>query len=600
MQRRDPDRLESLAEFRAEADDLIARMEAYLIEMEDPAASPDLPRRAAGCLHTLKGNAAFPGLAPVQALAHKLEDVLLALGARHPSVRPPDIDLLLGPFDVLRRLCASPTPGQAPPSDAEGEAQRIVDQILERLAGAAAPLAGDAGLGSLVPPERIQARAIGMGTDGADGDPRIHVRLSRLDALVDLSGELMVLRNRFLSAAAEGAMPRPLLPAIEEFDRIAADLHDAVMRARRIRVDRLVSRMRRIVRETAACLGKRIRFLATGVETEVDRSVVETIADPLLHIARNACDHGIEPPEERRNSGKPEEGTISFAASRDEHEVRIAIQDDGCGLDPAKIARTAIDRGLLREEDAARRSPREILALIFRPGFSTAGTITEVSGRGIGLDIVARALAETGGSVDVESEKGRYARFTIRIPNAFVVSSVLIVRSGEETFAIPTEDIREIVHALPGEAGPSPAGRRIDWRGRIVPVTDLEEVFPGAAGLAPAEAGGRALAAVVILERDEERVGLLVDALLGQEEVIVRPLGPYVPRMREISGARSSRTAMRCSSSTLRPSCHPPLCGGATNGEPARRFDAPPGKAILLRLLRERRMRLMQGSPEMQ
>ncbi|MBN1419117.1 MAG: chemotaxis protein CheA [Planctomycetes bacterium] len=534
MDPRDREWRASIADFRAEADELIARIDADLTALDDPAA-PGSPRRAMGLLHTLKGNAAFIGFEAVQALAHRMEDLLLALDACGPVDRRPAIDLLLASLDVLRRLCsdARPDAGTAGVQPLLDRLEREVQPRFPAGEGRASAPASDSQDEAGARP-RDESGAASPGRGESDLEPRIHVQASRLDALVDLVGELMIARNRFLAASAEGTIPLRLIPAVEELDRIAADLHGAVMRTRRVRIDPLVSRMRRIARDVGGRLGKRIRFQATGGDTEADRSVVEAITDPLLHLVRNACDHGIEPPEERRRCAKPEEGTVSFSATHDAHQIRIVIEDDGRGLDFERIAGVAADRGLIRREEAGRLSPREILEIILRPGFSTAGTVTEVSGRGIGLDVVACALAAIGGTVDVESEAARGTRFIIRIPRKLVISKSLIVRGGDDVFAIPIDGILEIVQVPPVAIAPAGEGRRLERRGRSVPVIDIAEVFAECPARAPA-AGG-ASRAVVILESGSDRLGLIVDALVGQEEIVVKPLGPHVPRMGGISG----------------------------------------------------------------
>lgn len=364
----------------------------------------------------------------------------------------------------------------------------------------------------------------------------VRVPLEKVAALVDLAGELSLVRGalgRALGKALAGAPDRSARyeaqRAFAQLDRLVASLGPAALALRLVPVESLTARLARAFARTAAALGKEADFVVHGVETEIDKVLADELADPLLHVLRNALDHGIEPPEARLAAGKPRRGRVSMTVAPRGREVVLAFSDDGRGIDGGAVVRRARETGLLRPGEA---DPRDPFALLFRPGFSTAEVVSEFSGRGVGLDVVKENLARLGGRVSVRSTPGAGTTFEVVVPMTLVLLESLVVRVGELRFAVPGENVLRTIEARPEDLEVVDGTPCLREGGRTLPIARLDELF-GLSG------GTRAPGSepVVVAEDGERAAAFVVDAVEGVWDLLVKPLADSVPRPREISGA---------------------------------------------------------------
>ncbi|MCO5166322.1 MAG: chemotaxis protein CheW [Planctomycetes bacterium] len=474
----DPAQRLALQEFLAESREGLALVEAELLALErDPTARPRVDA-AFRALHTLKGTAGFLGLAALEALAHEGEELLAAARAGALELAGEPVGTLLGLVDRLR-----------------------------------------AGLDALEPAAQA---APGAEAGREAGEASVRVDVAAMDRLMDLTGELVLVRNQLLQLAA-GAVAGPLVAASQRLDQVTSDLQGEVMRTRLQPIGTLWGPLRRVARDLAAALAKRARVDVEGGETELDRALIEAVRGPLGHLVRNAIDHGLEPPAARRAAGKPEEGRIALRARHEGGKVVIEVHDDGAGLDPRALADRAVTAGQLTREEAGRLPERELLALALRPGLSTAGAVTALSGRGVGLDAVKTSVERVGGAVELMSAPGRGTTVRLVIPLTLAIIPALLVASGGQRFALPQAHVLEVVRVDAGveRVLGAPVFR---LRGRLLSLVHLDAELrpddPAAAAAAPGDD-----AAVVVLEADGRRLGLLVAEVHDTEEIVVKPLG---------------------------------------------------------------------------
>jgi two-component system chemotaxis sensor kinase CheA len=365
----------------------------------------------------------------------------------------------------------------------------------------------------------------------------VRVDVERLDRLMNLVGELVVDRIRFQQIAQRlrearlvDGVAEELAEATTHLGRVASDLQAEVLKARMLPIEHLFSRFPRYVRDLARRAGKRVELVLEGQDTELDRSVIEQIGGPLMHLVRNAIDHGIEPPEERERAGKPAAGRLCLAAFQEEEGIVVVVEDDGRGIDTDRVRQKAVALGILSPEAAGRLSEEEAVELIFHPGLSTAQAVTEVSGRGVGMDAVRAGVQALGGSVEVETRRGQGTRFLLRLPLTLAIVRALLVSCGGERYALPLAGVQEIVEVPAGRVHRVGPHRTTLLRGAVLPLVSVHEALE-----IPVPEGTDRLLCVVTGGR--RRVGLWVDRVLGEGEVVVKPLGPYLGQVPGVSGA---------------------------------------------------------------
>ncbi len=358
----------------------------------------------------------------------------------------------------------------------------------------------------------------------------VRVDIERLDNLMNLVSELIIIKTR-MDDLSEVSNKENMAEAIEYLERITTSLHDAVMKVRMVPIERVFNRFPRMVRDLSKELNKEINLEMYGEDTEVDRTVIDEIGDPLIHIIRNSIDHGIETPEDRVAKGKPKKGTIVLKAYPDGNNVVIEVIDDGRGIDSDKIVERAIEKGLITREEGEMLSQDEIHSLLFLPGFSTSKEVSDVSGRGVGLDVVKSKIESINGSVEIDTELDKGTKFIIRIPLTLAIIQALLIKLAHEIYAIPLSSITEITVINKNDIRNIQGQEITLYRGKTIPVVRLNNLM----GLEVENDSDECT--VVVVRKGEKQAGLLVDSLIGQQEIVIKPLGKYLSNIKYLSGA---------------------------------------------------------------
>lgn len=362
----------------------------------------------------------------------------------------------------------------------------------------------------------------------------IRVDIDRLDDLMNLVGELVINKTRLVQIGSVYKLTE-LDETLAQIGRITTELQAVVMKLRMVPVEHVFNRFPRMVRDLAREEGKEVEFIIEGKETELDRTVIDEIGEPLVHLLRNAIDHGIEPPDERERLGKPRKGLLKLSAHHEGNYVVIEVQDDGKGIDIEKVKQRAVERGIVSPEEVERMTENEILMLITLPGFSTSDKVTEVSGRGVGMDVVKSKVEALNGILEIETEKGKGTKVIIKLPLTLAIIQALLTRVGEEIYAIPLANIDETLSITPQDVKLVRNQEVILLRGSVLPLVRLHDVLD--VPPAPSKNGDEEEYAVVVARVGEKRAGLVVDTLIGQQEIVIKSLGKLLRGIKGISGA---------------------------------------------------------------
>lgn len=367
----------------------------------------------------------------------------------------------------------------------------------------------------------------------------VRVDIEKLDDLMNLVSELIIAKNGLVSVTGVSSnYDQGFNEQIEYLERITTNLHESVMKVRMVPIESVVNRFPRMIRDLSKKLNKDMELIMTGEDTELDRTVIDEIGDPLMHMLRNAADHGLEPTIDRLKIGKPKSGTIRLDAYQDGNNVTIEVSDDGAGVDVEKIKRKAIEKGAITEEQAEYMSDKEAVDLLFQPAFSTAEKISDVSGRGVGLDVVKNKIEGLGGDVEVATKLGEGTTFIVRLPLTLAIIQALMVEIGTEKYALPLNSVVTIEEIVPDDIKYVHTKEVINLRGTVIPIVRLNEVLDidpieKDDDLGDEEDGMIA----VIVKKGDRQAGLLIDKLLGQQEIVIKPLGKYIKAPKLISGA---------------------------------------------------------------
>lgn len=365
----------------------------------------------------------------------------------------------------------------------------------------------------------------------------VRVSVDILDSLMNLVGELVIDRTRLvqlgtvMESTSQGSnVTSDLMETSLHISKITNELQEQIMKARMVSIDMIFNKFPRMVRDMSRKAGKEVNFVVEGGDTELDRAVIEEISDPLIHLLRNSLDHGIEPPDERKSLGKSPRGLIYLGAYHEENHIVITIRDDGRGINTDRIREKAVQRGIMNAEQVKELMDREVLDLIFLPGFSTADTVSDVSGRGVGMDIVKNNLQKIGGTIDITTDTGKGTTFMIRIPLTLAIMPSLLVTAKQIVFAIPLGNIAEIVK-IPKTDVQSVGGYEVfTLRGEVVPLASLMELFNESTPRGPHELN------VVVVSYGDKKVGIIADVFMGKQEVVIKTMGHYVGDLPGISG----------------------------------------------------------------
>jgi two-component system chemotaxis sensor kinase CheA len=366
----------------------------------------------------------------------------------------------------------------------------------------------------------------------AQAETTVRVDTKRLDQIMNMVGELVLVRNRLVSLATN-ASSEAMSKAISNLDVVTADLQGAVMKTRMQPIKKVFGRFPRVVRDLARSLRKDINLILEGEETDLDKNLVEALADPLVHLVRNSVDHGIEMPDVREAAGKPRQGTVTLAASQEGDHILLTIRDDGAGMDPEKLKKIAVQKGVIDSDQASRLSDTEAYNLIFAPGFSTKEQISDISGRGVGMDVVKTKITQLNGSVSIQSELGVGTVLEIKVPLTLAILPTLMVIVGGQTFALPLAGVNEIFHLDLTKTNVVDGQLTIIVRQKAIPLFYLEHWLKKRADRSRRKAEGH----VVIVQLGTKQVGFVVDSLIGQEEVVIKPLDALLQGTPGMAGA---------------------------------------------------------------
>lgn len=541
---------EIISDFLVEADELIVSLDADLVKLESSPHDLDLLNSIFRAAHTIKGTSSFLGFDQVTSLTHRMEDILNRLRKAEMVVTPDVMDLLLESLDLLKTLLDQVR-------DGSGEALDIED-ILARLAAGltsqdnAASSGGDQPVSRATEPavtNRVESEAAPEGAalsskraapeKKAAADQTIRVDVNRLDTLMNLMGELVLGRNSLTQTIGLNGdgydleKKDQLAHAVSSINYITTELQLAVMKMRMQPIGKVFSKFPRLVRDLSRDSGKDIELVITGEQTELDKSVIEEIGDPLVHILRNSCDHGIEDPAERFAKGKQPRGTIQLQAGQEGSNIVIRIQDDGKGLDVAAIRAKAIERGLVTASDAEKMPDKEVFQFIFGAGFSTAKKITDVSGRGVGMDVVRTNIERLNGMIELDSVKDQGTTISIKLPLTLAIIQGLLVKSDDDIFILPLASVLETVKTEQSSVSYVNQRPVLQLRSDVIPIINLNQVLQvNRAGLTMTEKPY-----IVIVGLAEKKLGIMIDRFLGQEEVVIKSLGRYLGSTEGIAGA---------------------------------------------------------------
>ena len=513
---------EMLQAFLEEGRETVDRLDRDLVQLESDPGDPALLGRVFRSVHTIKGSCGFLDFGNLEALAHAGEDLLGALRAGELPVDGSVTTSLLRLVDRIREVVDRIEAEGGEGADDHAVLIAELRGHLQRPAGPAAPEvpAAPAGPPAAGAPGAAPVAPAGAAPE-APTDTSIRVDVAVLDKLLDLVGELVLARSQIGETVGEED-EGPLAQPYRKLRLVTAELQQSVMRARLQPVGTVTGRLRRIARDVATSLGKQVVVDVEGEEVAVDKAVNEALRDPLLHLVRNAVDHGIELPAERLAAGKPATGRLRIEAFHAGGRVHVEVRDDGRGVDADRLVARALDAGALTAAEAAAVDRRGALELMFRPGLTTKDEVTSVSGRGVGMDVVRANLEQIGGSIEASSELGIGTAFAIDVPLTLAIIPVLLVWCGGGRYAVPLGDVQELVHLEAAEAAATVAdvgGARVHrLRGRLLPVVDL------AAQLGVTPQPTRPGVHLVVVRTGNRRFGLEVDDVVDTADVVVKPL----------------------------------------------------------------------------
>ena len=563
-----------LQEFLIESEELLEGMNQDLVALEQAPDDTELLNRIFRALHTIKGTSGFLNFDPVVRLSHRAEDVLNTLRRSEVEFSQRIMDALLAARDQLSIMLQDIREG--------GLKDYALDGLIAELEAVQKPAPAPSRLGDILVAEGVIApdalqdvlqqqaqsgeirkigellveKGLASQTDVSNALARqkrqadsviaaqtMRVDVRKLDELINLVGELVLERNRLFQLSRELSMGRlEMQDLTEAFSQstarlsfITEELQAAGLRARMVPIDTVFRKFPRLVRDVAHNLKKEVDLLVSGEDTELDKTMVEMIGDPLVHLVRNSLDHGLELPDVRESGGKPRKGTIRLEARQEGDQIIISVADDGAGIDPARIAKKAMEKGLVTADRLRTMTTREILDFVFLPGFSTAEKISDLSGRGVGMDVVRSNLTKLNGTIELESKLGGGTTVFLRLPLTLAILPVLLVEVGNEIYALPLRSVVETACIRATELHRFEGSELLHLRGETVPLLRLRQIFK-----VQYRADEKGSDKVVILGIGEKRIALLVDNLIGQESTVIKPLGSYLHHCSGIAGATIS------------------------------------------------------------
>ncbi|EAK1130446.1 hybrid sensor histidine kinase/response regulator [Campylobacter upsaliensis] len=594
------DMQEILEDFLVEAFELVEQIDHDLVELESNPEDLELLNRIFRVAHTVKGSSSFLNFDVLTKLTHHMEDVLNKARHGELKITPDIMDVVLESIDRMKTLLnsirdngndsaigmdiepicarltaisegdvsavasvseepkvepkeeivpATPEPSAEPDVDvnqlSDSEVEAEIERLLKvRKAEDQARRAQKKKSAAPTTPKPAtetggEKKVPASGGGGGGMDQTIRVEVKRLDHLMNLIGELVLGKNRLLKIyddveeRYEGEkFLEELNQVVSQLSIITTDVQLAVMKTRMQPIAKVFNKFPRVVRDLSRELGKQIELEITGEETELDKSIVEEIGDPIMHMIRNSCDHGVEDPATRKANGKPERGVVQLKAYNEGNHIVVEITDDGKGLDVAGLKMKALEKNLITEKEAEQMTDKEAFALIFKPGFSTAAKVTNVSGRGVGMDVVKTNIEKLNGVIEIDSELGKGSTFKLKIPLTLAIIQSLLVGTQEEFYAIPLASVLETVRVPIDNIYTIEGKNVLRLREEVLSLVRLSDVFGVKQVL---ESGDQTY--VVIIGVAESKLGIIVDTLVGQEEIVIKSMGDYLQNIQGIAGA---------------------------------------------------------------
>jgi len=554
---------EIIDDFLIEADELIGSLDTNLVALESAPKDLDLLNTIFRAAHTIKGTSSFLGFEQVTNLTHKMEDILNRLRKAELTVTPEIMDVLLESLDILKVLLENVRNHSDEQLDLDNIIAKLVaangsqaiaaepmalaafahetaaaTALLQSGTGEAA-VADNSSMAEVSADGRSGARKAGGPAKGGEGQT-IRVDVNRLDSLMNLTGELVLSRNSLQQVVNVINKDEESVSSREKLNRSAAalsfittELQFAVMKLRMQPVSKVFSKFPRLVRDLTRDLGKDIELILKGETTELDKSVIEEIGDPLVHIVRNSCDHGIESPEERRARGKPATGHVVMSASQEGSHIVIKVSDDGRGLDVEAIRAKAVERGMVTEAEAVRLSERDVFRFIFAAGLSTAKQVSGVSGRGVGMDVVRTNIEKLNGLIELQSTFGVGTTIVIKLPLTLAIMQGLLIESDDEVYILPLSSVYETVRSESAAIYYINQRPVMRLRDEIIPLINLGQVLrENVAGFTLTEKPY-----VVVVGLADRKLGIMIDRFLGQEEAVIKSLGSLLGNTDGVAGA---------------------------------------------------------------
>jgi two-component system chemotaxis sensor kinase CheA len=518
---------EIISDFLAEADEITSSLNQNFIKLESHPTDSDLLNEIFRAVHTIKGAAGFLNLEEVSSLSHKMEDILNKLRKEELSITMEIMDVLLNSLDVLKKLIDNVRDNKHQKPDISDILNQMNILLFEET-----PIT-----------DKISNKSKQTVDDKiteSKEEKTIRISVDKLDKLLNMMGELVLSRNSIVQTVTDLTIDNDGNPKFDQLSEvtnsinfITTELQMTVMKMRMQPVSKLFNKIPRLVRDLARDESKKIELRITGKDTEVDKAIIEHIADPLVHIIRNACNHGIESPKKRKEQNKPEKGIIHLSASQEGSNIVIRVKDNGRGLDLESIRKKVIESNKVSKLDIENLSDQQLFQFIFEPGFTTAKKVSDVSGRGVGMDVVHTNIEKLNGSIDINSANGKGTTFTIKLPLTLAIIQGLLVESDNEVYVLPMSAVVETVRLKNDDiyyVNKKPVFR---VRDEVIPVININGILKGSdKGFVIIEKPY-----IVVVSLGSKKLGIMIDKFIGQEEVVVKPLGKYMNKTEGVAGA---------------------------------------------------------------
>lgn len=546
----DPEMKEIVDSFLQETKEILEKLNFDLMDLEKRPDDLDLLNQIFRSFHTIKGTSGFLGLEKLPEVTHKCEDILNKLRKGEIKLNSNLMDGIILGYDTIKDLLDKIENEKNESVDTEQVTIALV-ALLENIEAVVPVLSvheeikielpeiNEAVQKENQPVKEIVQKAAPVETKKTDNTIRVDV--DRLDALLNIASEIVLGRNRLAQVNAQFALEnegtvfaKDLADATKLIDLMTTELQLVVMKLRMIKIAKVFNRFPRVVRDMCKELNKEVELVIQGEETEVDKNLIEEINDPLVHLIRNAIDHGIEKPADREQKGKSRKGTVHLTADHEGNNIVIKVVDDGKGIDPEMIKEKAIIKGFITREKAKELSKQDAFNLIFHPGFSTAEVVTNVSGRGVGMDVVKTNVTKLRGTISVESEIGKGSTFVLRLPLTLAIISGMIVKAFEQTLVIPLHSVIEVLRVNNDQIETIRGKEVINLRDSILPIVGLDELLEHNTNGKDKSKDWQYIVEVGIAEK---RFGIKVDDLVGQQEIVIKSLGDYLGKIDGIAGS---------------------------------------------------------------